>query len=91
MSHSTEIRVEIGLDKFEIHCGSRTPAECNAVAPTESRTFVDVKALDMLKHLPNQGAGRHALFGVLVSMAADQCQMYENETGWLKLEITHCV
>ena len=88
MSHSTEIRIEIGLDKFEIHCGSRTPAEYCGVCADHTQTFVDVKALDILKHLPNQGAGNHALFGALVSMAQDESQMYE--AGWLKVEIQHC-
>lgn len=27
MSHSTEIKVEIGLDSYHLHCGSRRPAE----------------------------------------------------------------
>lgn len=27
MSHSTEIKVEIGLDSHYLHCGSRHPAE----------------------------------------------------------------
>ena len=26
MSHSTEIKIEIGLDSYHLHCGSRHPA-----------------------------------------------------------------
>lgn len=32
MSHSTEIKVEIGLDSYHLHCGSRHPAEYCGVA-----------------------------------------------------------
>ena len=31
MSHSTEIKVEIGLDSYHLHCGSRHPADDGAL------------------------------------------------------------
>ena len=34
MSHSTEIKVEIGLDSYHLHCGSRHPAN-------QSKTFAE--------------------------------------------------
>ena len=41
MSHSTEIKVEIGLDSYHLHCGSRHPAEYCGVAANQSKTFAD--------------------------------------------------
>ena len=91
MSHITELSIEIGLDKFEINCGSRRPAEVYGVNEEDKREFMDTQALDILKNIANHGAGRHALFGVLVSMAADQCELYGEDEGWLKIEIRHCL
>lgn len=45
MSHSTEIKVEIGLDSYHLHCGSRHPAEYCGVAANQSKTFADDAAL----------------------------------------------
>lgn len=39
MSHSTEIKVEIGLDSYHLHCG---------VAANQSKTFADDAALAVL-------------------------------------------
>ena len=48
MSHSTEIKVEIGLDSYHLHCGSRRPAEYCGVAANQSKTLVDDAALAVL-------------------------------------------
>ena len=52
MSHSTEIKVEIGLDSYHLHCGSRHPAEYCGVAANQSKTLVDDAA--------HNGAGRRS-------------------------------
>ena len=62
MSHSTEIKVEIGLDSYHLHCGSRHPAEYCGVAANQSKTLVDDAALAVLWNMPHNGAGRMALF-----------------------------
>ncbi len=80
MSHSTEIKVEIGLDSYHLHCGSRHPAEYCGVAANQSKTFADDAAL----------TGRMALFGVLYSEAEENKALYAGNTGWLKVEIIHC-
>ena len=43
MSQSTIIEVEIGLDKFELFCGSRAPAVDAGVGLNETRHFTDEK------------------------------------------------
>ena len=48
MSHSTEIKVEIGLDSYNLYCGSRHPAEYCGVAANQSKTFADDAALAVL-------------------------------------------
>lgn len=83
MSHSTEIKVEIGLDSYHLHCGSRHPAN-------QSKTFADDAALTVLWNMPHNGAGRMALFGVLYSEAEENKSLYAGDTGWLKVEIIHC-
>ena len=83
MSHSTEIKVEIGLDSYHLHCGSRHPAEYCGVA-------ADDAALTVLWNMPHNGAGRMALFGVLYSEAEENKSLYASDTGWLKVEIIHC-
>ena len=90
MSHSTEIKVEIGLDSYHLHCGSRHPAEYCGVAADQSKTLVDDAALAVLWNMPHNGAGRMALFGVLYSEAEENKSLYAGDTGWLKVEIIHC-
>ena len=90
MSHSTEIKVEIGLDSYHLHCGSRHPAEYCGVAANQSKTFADDAALAVLWNMPHNGAGRMALFGVLYSEAEENKSLYAGGTGWLKVEVVHC-
>ena len=90
MSHSTEIKVEIGLDSYHLHCGSRHPAEYCGVAANQSKTITDDAALAVLWNMPHNGAGRMALFGVLYSEAEENKSLYAGDTGWLKVEIIHC-
>lgn len=54
-----------------------TRAEYCGVAANQSKTLVD-------------DAGRMALFGVLYSEAEENKSLYAGDTGWLKVEITHC-
>lgn len=72
MSHSTEIKVEIGLDSYNLHCG---------VAANQSKTFADDAALEVLWNMPHNGAGRMALFGVLYSEAEENKSLYAGDTG----------
>ena len=76
MSHSTEIKVEIGLDSYHLYCGSRHR--------------LNLVALTVLWNMPHNGAGRMALFGVLYSEAEENRSLYAGDTGWLKVEIIHC-
>lgn len=89
MSHSTEIVVTIGLDKFEIYCGSRQPANALGVSENKSRFFTDDAAMNVLWGLPHNGAGRMALFGLLCMMAEEHKTLYNGEPDWLKIQVTH--
>ena len=94
MSHSTELTIEIGLDKFEINCGSRTPAESCGVRAETKRTFTNDEAVQVLWSMPTNGAGRMALFGVLCDLAEYERLLYKdsNSSGtWLSVEVRHCV
>lgn len=90
MSHSTEIVVTIGLDKFEIYCGSRQPANALGVSENKSRFFTDETAVGVLWGLPQNGAGRMALFGLLSMMADENKALHNGEPDWLKVQVTHC-
>lgn len=73
MSHSTELSIEIGLDKFEINCGSRHPAEVNGASSWIRRRWTSSRTSQTTER------------------AADQCELYGEDEGWLKIEIRHCL
>lgn len=69
MSQSTVIVVEIGLDRFELFCGSRAPAVDAGVGLNETRCFMDENADALLASLPDAGAGRLVLFAAIRELA----------------------
>lgn len=89
MSHSTGIKIEIGLDSHTIHCGSRGPAEACNVRVGEPKTFTDDEALKVLWAMPIAGAGHMALFGVLCDSALFEKDLYSDGEGWLKVTVSH--
>lgn len=86
MSHSTNIRIKLALDIFDLDCGSRRPAEAFGVAVGQSKTLTDDEALEALWKLPQSGAGRMSLFG-----AGAEKYMYQASAskGWLEVTISH--
>ena len=91
MSHSTNIRIKLGLDTFDLYCGSRQPAEAFGVAVGQSKTLTDDEALEALWKMPQSGAGRMSLFGVLYDAAVAEKYMYQAaaSNGWLEVTISH--
>lgn len=96
MSHSTNIRVKLGLDTFDLYCGSRHTAEAFGVEVGQSKTFTDEEALKILWKMPQSGAGRMPLFGVLHDAAVAEKYVYQDSAsipseseGWLKVTISH--
>ena len=96
MSHSTNIHIKLALDIFDLDCGSRRPAEAFGVAVGQSKTLRDDEALEALWKLPQSGAGRMSLFGVLHDAAVAEKYMYQNSAsipseanGWLEVTISH--
>ena len=86
MSQSTIIVVETGLDKFELFCGSRGPAELLGIEVGNSKTYYDAAATITLSRMPNAGAGRQALFTALINQARATQQLYHS--GWLKVTVS---
>ena len=86
MSQSTIIAVETGLDKFELFCGSRQPAELLGIEVGESKTYYDAAAAMTLSRMPSAGAGRQTLFTALIREARATQQLYHS--GWLKVTIS---
>ena len=91
MSHSTNIRIKLSLDAFDLDCGSRRPAEAFGVAVGQSKTLTDDEALEALWKMPQSGAGRMSLFGVLHDTAVAERDMYRAAAseGWLEVTISH--
>lgn len=96
MSHSTNIRVKLGLDTFDLYCGSRHAAEAFNVAVGQSKTLTDDEALEALWKMPQSGAGRMSLFGVLHDAAVAEKYVYQDSAsipseanGWLEVTISH--
>ena len=89
MSHSTNILIKLALDTFDLDCGSRQPAEAFGVAVGQSKTLTDGEALEALWKLPQSGAGRMSLFGVLHDTAVAERDMYRAAEGWLEVTISH--
>ena len=91
MSHSTNILIKLSLDTFDLDCGSRQPAEAFGVAVGQSKTLTDGEALEALWKLPQSGAGRMSLFGVLYDAAVAERYMYQASAskGWLEVTISH--
>ena len=91
MSHSTNIRIKLALDIFDLDCGSRQPAEAFGVAVGQSKTLTDDEALEALWKMPQSGAGRMSLFGVLHDTAVAERDMYRAAAseGWLEVTISH--
>ena len=90
MSHSTNIRIKLALDTFDLECGSRRPAEAFGVAVGQSKTLTDGEALEALWKMPQSGAGRMSLFGVLYDAAVAEKYMYQASAskGWLEVTIS---
>ena len=91
MSHSTNIHIKLALDIFDLDCGSRQPAEAFGVAVGQSKTLTDDEALEALWKMPQSGAGRMSLFGVLHDAAVAEKYMYQAAAseGWLEVTISH--
>ena len=96
MSHSTNIHIKLALDIFDLYCGSRQPAEAFGVAVGRSKTLTDDEALEALWKMPQSGAGRMSLFGVLHDAAVAEKYVYQNSAsipseanGWLEVTISH--
>ena len=91
MSHSTNIRIDLALDTFDLYCGSRHPAEAFGVAVGQSKTLTDDEALEALWKMPQSGAGRMSLFGVLHDAAVAEKYVYQASAskGWLEVTISH--
>lgn len=88
MSQSTVIEVEIGLDKFDLFCGSRAPAVDAGVGLNETRVFHDEDADALLDSLPNAGAGRFVLFAAMRELAEFNRGLHAGESGWLKVTVS---
>lgn len=87
MSQSTTIVVEIGLDKFELFCGSRAPAVDAGVGLNETRCFMDENADALLASLPDAGAGRLVMFAAIRELAENNRTLIQ-ESGWLKVTVS---
>ena len=87
MSQATIIEVEIGLDRFELFCGSRAPAVDAGVGLNETRHFTDENADALLASLPDAGAGRFVLFAAIRELAENNRTLMQ-ESGWLKITIS---
>ena len=87
MSQATIIEVEIGLDKFELFCGSRAPAVDAGVGLNETRCFTDENADALLASLPDAGAGRFVLFAAIRELAENNRTLMQ-ESGWLKITVS---
>lgn len=88
MSQSTIIVVEIGLDKFELFCGSRAPAIAVGIELHETRQFADDEAATVLAYLPEAGAGRFVLFAAMRELAEFNRGLHAGESGWLKVTVS---
>ena len=88
MSQSTIIEVEIGLDKFDLFCGSREPAQSLGIELFDSKTYNDAEALLVLSRMPNAGAGRQTLFTAILRHARDNQELHAGESGWLKVTVS---
>ena len=88
MSQSTIIEVEIGLDKFELFCGSREPAQSLGIELFHNKTYNDAEALLILSRMPSAGAGRQTLFTAILRHAHDNQELYAGESGWLKVTVS---
>ena len=86
MSQSTIIEVETGLDKFELFCGSRQPAESLGIELFHDKTYNDAEALLILSRMPSAGAGRQTLFTALIREARATQRRYHS--GWLKVTVS---
>ena len=86
MSHSTNIRIKLALDIFDLDC-----AEAFGVAVGQSKTLTDGEALEALWKMPQSGAGRMSLFGVLHDAAVAEKYVYQASAskGWLEVTISH--
>lgn len=87
MSHSTEISIEVGLDKFEIHCGSRLPATAFEIPADDHKSFKNDDGLRVLMALPCVGAGRRQLFEAIIDLARDEKQ--NGNPAWLDVQVEH--
>lgn len=88
MSQSTIIVVEIGLDKFELFCGSREPAELLGIEVGKSRTYYGEAASIILGRMPSAGAGRQTLFTAILRHAYDNRELHAGERNWLRATIS---
>lgn len=88
MSQSTIIVVETGLDKFELFCGSREPAQSLGIELFDSKTYNDAEALLILSRMPGAGAGRQTLFTAIMREAHHYQELYAGESGWLKVTVS---
>ena len=88
MSQSTIIEVETGLDKYEIFCGSRTPAVAAGVELNETRKFRDNDADALLASLPDAGAGRFVLFAAIREQALSNKDLMCDAAGWLTVSVS---
>ena len=61
------------------------------VAVGQSKTLTDGEALEALWKMPQSGAGRMSLFGVLYDAAVAEKYMYQDSAsnGWLEVTISH--
>ena len=88
MSQSTIIVIETGLDKYEIFCGSRTPAVAAGVELNETRKFRDSDADALLATLPEAGAGRLVLFAAIREQALNNKDLMCDAAGWLTVSVS---
>ena len=88
MSQSTVIEVEIGLDKFELFCGSRAPAIAVGIELHETRQFTDDEAATVLAYLPEAGAGRFVLFAAIREQALSNKDLMCDAAGWLTVSVS---
>ena len=88
MSQSTIIVVDTGLDKFDLYCGSRQPAQSLGIELFDAKTYADDAALLILSRIPNAGAGRQELFTAIINLARENKELQGGAAGWLTVTVS---
>ena len=88
MSQSTTIVIDTGLDKFDLYCGSRQPAQSLGIELYDAKTYTDDAALLILSRMPNVGAGRQELFTAVINLARENKVLQSGAAGWLIVKVS---